>query len=170
MQFSSKWFIATFATYFVLRKKIKPWWTKLSRSPVFIVVALMLAVVIIHWALNLVLLSKTVKRFRPTLAKGPVDGNSNNNSSSAGSGFPDGDPAHGASWRGAFEKYLADVVVPVRTGSAEKKDSVAFWHRYVGGVLAFTARNGDYFHPLYLRDYGSLFHSVSTTATTTTTI
>ncbi|KAJ3241666.1 hypothetical protein HDU78_001737 [Chytriomyces hyalinus] len=45
---SAKWFIATFATYFVLRKKIKPWWQKVSKSPVFIFIVIIVCVSVLH--------------------------------------------------------------------------------------------------------------------------
>ncbi|KAI8622543.1 hypothetical protein BC830DRAFT_1088725 [Chytriomyces sp. MP71] len=46
--FSAKWFIATFATYFVLRKKIKPWWAKVSKSPIFIFLLILAILSCVH--------------------------------------------------------------------------------------------------------------------------
>ncbi|KAJ3296032.1 hypothetical protein HDU79_007655 [Rhizoclosmatium sp. JEL0117] len=43
-----KMYIATFATYFVMRKKVKAWWQKLISSPFFIFLTLILLITIIH--------------------------------------------------------------------------------------------------------------------------
>ncbi|KAI9341986.1 hypothetical protein BDR26DRAFT_933800 [Obelidium mucronatum] len=51
MAFSSKWYLATFAFYFVIRKKIVPWWKKVSHSPIFIFLCLMVALSIVHLCL-----------------------------------------------------------------------------------------------------------------------
>ncbi|KAI9357356.1 hypothetical protein DFJ73DRAFT_821542 [Zopfochytrium polystomum] len=67
--FSPKWFVATFMTYFILRKKVKPWWTQ-AKSPCYVLFGILLLVSFFHY--SLLPFSKTIARRPPPPSQPPL--------------------------------------------------------------------------------------------------